>query len=238
MSKRKREYEACEQHKRLLRHNADQIRKWCVNRDCLQPGSRGEVQVRAEERKRRGASSPPIPDAGLRYVEDNRVVASYIVPALERLKLKSFPEWLACSKVMGESLALDREEADPGLLRRWEDGETEDDRQWFYTFRRGCRIASGYIYEMDPEVELHIEIRREEEMVPSGSTPRHVYNQDRAIDRAESLRRIYQRWERVKTDRGVGSEEAKQIMHDEPPYIHPKRTEEAITFCRRAPSAS
>lgn len=204
--------------RKIIQHNSDMVERY-VLKVVPKIERTGGIPDLPMDRKRKGESNSPVSGGVLDIWDANGQASVWINHRIKELE-DSRTERRGYSAT--DLLSAARE--DPGSPRNWAG-------QKWRAFEDFCELVAYSIMADLGEVRIHIHARAEDE--PERAKTHQAYNEERRIDREESLRRIHERWQKTKAERGVGSEEAKRIMHNEWPYTHPKRVEEAITHVNR-----
>lgn len=225
------------------RHTSRQIQRLLlVEVEKLQKG--GPRYDAEYVQRERGGSRPPLNASGETFLDQG-------IEFTDREK-KPLPEWRqrACRSTLSALRHdLDRYplpgghtlysivsllRSEPGSVRWMESGESKDAESLRNAFDVGCwMIASGF-EQIYPDVEIRVNVDASEELVGSKREAGYLDRKSKTRRESEAL---VMTWTKIKTERGVGSEEAKRIMEQER-GISCKRVERAITEANRGEVAS
>lgn len=124
------------------------------------------------EELKKPESEPPIPDRALKLVRhpDNVWAAAALEPIIAELRRSNFPRFYILCKA-------GYRHGDPGAVRNWKAGETEDARAQHSIYTRTIDWIADEVERRYPKLELRVEIYGEDEEAES---PIHVRNRDNA----------------------------------------------------------
>lgn len=212
------------------------IELYITNYDRLFPASMGFINV--EEMTGKPESRPPIPDSDhvWKYLEDeqNRRTSFYLAPVFSKLAKEHPPLYLIAGLVGGWIKPLQNEEADHAALRRWQAGETQQDKDRADLFNRALNKLEEDLNDQHPTVEIEVNVPRNDD--PVGSV-REDYDRKVRWEKEDSFRQIASEIERIVQKEQCTVQAAIGLYRDrleqaKKPDVSPRKIMEARAFVK------
>ena len=176
----------------------------CVLQPKLELQTGGMINLEALDRPE---SNPPMTDDALTLIIKNRHAASKLEPIFEDMGL-NFSNDEPFFLLVVLNLA-GRRNGDPGAVRRWRAGETENDRLLLKAYERALNYVADELERRHPGIELRVYTDPKDEPVES---KRADSERERRWGTEHSYRLIAEEVERVMKEESCGLEAAKGLV--------------------------
>jgi hypothetical protein len=156
----------------------------------------------------RPESTPPLTDTALDLIHNthNTDARQKLEPIFRDMVLSGDDTQGYMLKLLG---AAGLRQGDPGLVRRWRAGETEDDRLLASFFERAIKWVAAELERRHPGVEIKVTLDPEDDPVNS---PREANDRRRIWARKDSYRLIGAEVQRVIEEEDATVEGAKELV--------------------------